>query len=157
MAGQPSSFRARGGIWAVAQLTVLTLAMTLGPLTRESWESHRANKVGRALLILSAAFAISGFLALGKNLSPFPQPSPGATLVRHGVYRLVRHPLYSSLILGSLGWSLMWRSVPGLASALVLAVLLDAKSRVEERWLRQRFTEYADYERRVRRFIPWIY
>jgi protein-S-isoprenylcysteine O-methyltransferase Ste14 len=42
-------------------------------------------------------------------------------------------------------------------AALVLALFFDAKARREERWLRQRFSEYARYEARVRRFLPWVY
>ncbi len=38
-----------------------------------------------------------------------------------------------------------------------LAPLLDARAQREERWLRQQFPEYAAYQQRVRRFIPWIY
>jgi hypothetical protein len=43
------------------------------------------------------------------------------------------------------------------AISFVLGVFFDAKARHEERWLRQQFPAYAGYERRVRRFIPWIY
>ena len=58
---------------------------------------------------------------------------------------------------GSVGWALVWRSWPALVAALALGPLFDAKARAEERWLRQRFPEYAGYKRRVRRFVPWIY
>lgn len=55
------------------------------------------------------------------------------------------------------GWSLTQSSWPAFAASLALAVFFDAKARREERWLRQRFSDYTRYERRVRRFIPWIY
>jgi protein-S-isoprenylcysteine O-methyltransferase Ste14 len=42
-------------------------------------------------------------------------------------------------------------------AALVLALFLDAKARREERWLRRQFPDYADYELKVRRFIPGVY
>jgi len=41
--------------------------------------------------------------------------------------------------------------------ALLLMPLLDAKSRKEERWLRQQFPDYEAYQKRTRRFLPWIY
>jgi protein-S-isoprenylcysteine O-methyltransferase Ste14 len=44
-----------------------------------------------------------------------------------------------------------------LVVALALGVFFDAKARHEEHWLRQQFPDYASYERRARRFIPWIY
>ena len=46
---------------------------------------------------------------------------------------------------------------PALLAALVLAPVLSAKARQEERWLRQQFPEYVVYEQRVKRFIPWIW
>jgi protein-S-isoprenylcysteine O-methyltransferase Ste14 len=69
----------------------------------------------------------------------------------------MRHPLYTAVIWAAMGWSLIWQSWPALATSLALAAFFDAKARHEERWLRQKFPDYADYERRVRRFIPWIY
>jgi protein-S-isoprenylcysteine O-methyltransferase Ste14 len=78
-------------------------------------------------------------------------------MVQSGIYSWMRHPLYTSVICGTLGWSLIWQSWPALAASLVLALLLDAKARHEERWLRQQFPEYAKYEKRVRRFIPGVY
>jgi protein-S-isoprenylcysteine O-methyltransferase Ste14 len=38
-----------------------------------------------------------------------------------------------------------------------LFALLDIKSRHEERWLAQKFPEYAAYQRRVRKLIPFLY
>jgi protein-S-isoprenylcysteine O-methyltransferase Ste14 len=78
-------------------------------------------------------------------------------LVQSGIYQLIRHPLYTAVFCGSVGWALVWRSWPALVAALALAPLFDAKARAEERWLRQQFPEYAGYEQRVRRFVPWIY
>jgi DNA-binding response OmpR family regulator len=57
----------------------------------------------------------------------------------------------------SIGWALVWGSWSGLVAALVLALFLDAKARREERWLQRQFPDYADYERKVRRFIPGVY
>ena len=94
-----------------------------------------------------------------------PGPEPDAVsqtireqpLVQTGIYGLIRHPLYTAVFCGSVGWALVWQSWPALLAALALAPLFDAKARREERWLRQKFPEYAGYERQVRRFVPWIY
>jgi protein-S-isoprenylcysteine O-methyltransferase Ste14 len=90
-------------------------------------------------------------------LTPFPKPSEGAKLVQHGIYRLMRHPLYVAVICTAVGWSLFRFSWPAFAVSLTLAIFFDAKARHEERWLRQRFPDYLGYEQRVRRFIPWVY
>ena len=41
--------------------------------------------------------------------------------------------------------------------AFLLLVLLDRKASYEEQWLRKKFDGYADYQREVKRFIPFIY
>ena len=41
--------------------------------------------------------------------------------------------------------------------AALLVVFFDIKSRREEAWLAARFPAYADYRRRVRKLIPFIY
>jgi protein-S-isoprenylcysteine O-methyltransferase Ste14 len=86
-----------------------------------------------------------------------PKPIEDARLVEHGSYAVVRHPLYSSVIFLSLGWALVWQSWPALLASLALAILLDAKARLEERWLREKLREYAAYARRVKRFVPGVY
>jgi protein-S-isoprenylcysteine O-methyltransferase Ste14 len=101
-------------------------------------------------------FGIAGVFVLGKNRTPFPQPRAGSELVQHGIYARVRHPLYTSVMLASLGWALIWQSVAAFVAALTLIPFFLAKARREERWLREQFPGYADYERRVPRFVPGL-
>jgi protein-S-isoprenylcysteine O-methyltransferase Ste14 len=112
---------------------------------------------GFLLFTLGGVCGLAGVWVLGGSRTPFPKPRPTAALVKHGIYSLMRHPLYTSVVLASLGWALIWQSVPALTAALVLAPFFDAKARREERWLAAKFPDYADYARKVRRFIPWVY
>ena len=112
---------------------------------------------GVALMIAGAGIALAGAMALGRNLTPFPKPADSAQLVRHGIYAVIRHPLYTSVIAVALGWALVWQSWPALLVAVTLIPFFSAKARREERWLREKFPQYAAYEQRVRRFIPGIY
>jgi protein-S-isoprenylcysteine O-methyltransferase Ste14 len=149
--------RTRGGIWVALQFGTIVIALVVGPLWGGHWNADPSMWIGRAFLILSGIIALAGFVALGRNLTPNPKPRVGGKLVRHGIYRFIRHPLYSSLIVGCFGWGLNWQSVPAVGAALFLAWALNAKARVEEHWLCERFPEYAEYAARVRRFIPWVY
>ena len=146
-----------GGVWISLQFGTMATVLVTGPVWGGHWEWAASVTVGQVWLVASGLIALAGFAALGLNLTPHPKPRVGGTLVRHGIYRFVRHPLYSSLILGCVGWALKWQSLPALGAALFLAWALDAKARVEEHWLRGRFPEYAEYAARVRRFIPWVY
>jgi protein-S-isoprenylcysteine O-methyltransferase Ste14 len=69
----------------------------------------------------------------------------------------VRHPIYTGLILGTLGWSLWRSSLLGVGLAVLLLVFFDLKSRREERWLTEAYPGYPEYRRRVRKLIPFAY
>jgi len=151
------SFLQRGGLWVVGQSVLLCAVLAGGILERNQWQSLTLTLGGAFLLPIAAGCGWAGAVSLGRNLTPFPKPSASSTLVQTGIYALIRHPLYTAVFCGSLGWALVCRSWPALLAALALAPLFDAKARREERWLRQLFPEYSSYEQRVRRFVPWVY
>jgi protein-S-isoprenylcysteine O-methyltransferase Ste14 len=149
--------------WVQAQFALLLVLNSLGPalprvsgaaalgsvLTRLDPWPLRA--VGTAICALGFGFAAWGVRALGAALTPEPEPLPGATLIRSGPYRLVRHPIYTGILAASTGWTLAWSNwTLALLVAVVLGSFFEAKARVEERWLRARFPEYDRYADRVR-------
>jgi protein-S-isoprenylcysteine O-methyltransferase Ste14 len=137
---------------------ILLLAAALAPcIWRGQWNGRLGFWAGWGALAIAALCGIAGARALGRNLTPFPKPDPAARFVQSGIYSLMRHPLYTAVILATLGWGLVWGCVPGLGLGLALIPFFDAKARREERWLRLQFPEYGDYEGRVSRFIPWVY
>ncbi len=151
------SFWERGGAWVVGQAFVVLAVVGLSLRFDRTWSSAIIVRTGAVLFVLAAIFGICGFAALGSNLTPLPQPTAKAYLVRHGIYGKVRHPIYTGVLLFLTGWALVWQSWPGLVAALGSTLFFDAKARREERWLRARFPEYAAYQAETRRFIPWIY
>lgn len=151
------SFTMRGGRWVVAQSVLLIGVITLGVLFHGQWRSTVTFVIGSGLFVFGGWLGVAGVRALGRNRTPYPQPLEDSTLVQHGVYGLVRHPLYGSLMFASVGWALIWRSWPALAAAGALTLLLHAKAIREERWLLERYPEYRDYARRVKRFVPGLF
>jgi len=79
-------------------------------------------------------------------------------LVTNGIYGVIRHPSYLSLLLNSLGWGLAFRSGVGvLLTALLIAPLL-ARIDAEEKLLHMQFgDEYNAYRVRASRLIPGLY
>jgi protein-S-isoprenylcysteine O-methyltransferase Ste14 len=113
---------------------------------------------GVALVLVGTAIAVAAVAALGqRSLSAFPKPRTGSVLVRRGAFGIVRHPIYSGLTLFILGWGLAWSSLVSVALALVLLVFFDIKARREERWLQEKFPDYAEYKQQVRKLIPFVY
>ncbi len=151
------NFLRRGGLWVLAQSALLCAVIAGGVLGRGQWQGLGFSICGVVLLLLAGICGVAGGISLGHRLTPFPKPTAHTALVTSGIYRLVRHPLYTAVLCGSLGWALLWRSWPALVATLAAALFLDAKARREERWLRQQFPEYSRYAQRVRRFVPGIY
>ena len=140
----------------MGQGVLLLGAVASGLIWSHQWHSVPLLLCGWLLVLIAVICGIAGATALGSNLNPFPQPAPDARLVQSGIYSLMRHPLYTALMGGAVGWALVRASWPALAGALVLIAFLHAKASVEELLLRQLFPDYATYERRVGRFIPWV-
>jgi len=150
-------FFQRGGCWVLGQFALMLAVVVLAMLFRSDNRTLALTIPGVVLLSLSAVIGGAGAIGLRRSLTPYPTPSANTRLVQRGIYGLMRHPLYTSVMAAGLGWASAWQSWPALAAALALILFLDAKARHEERWLRERFTEYAEYAARVRRFIPGVY
>jgi len=147
----------KGWGWIIAQGILFLLILMTGRwgLIRLPFEIRA---VGWILLGLAAYMALAALAALGRTMSVFPRPRPEGRLARKGPYRLVRHPIYASLIFATLGWSLWRQHLPGLVLAAALAVFFDRKSRHEERLLLDKYPEYEAYRAETpHRLIPWIY
>jgi protein-S-isoprenylcysteine O-methyltransferase Ste14 len=147
-------FRARGGMWVLTQFVLMTAVILLGVFFCGDWTRVWMITAGCGLFILGGGFGIAGVIGLGRNRTPYPQPRADSELVQHGIYARVRHPLYTSVMLASLGWALIWQSGPAFGAALLLIPFFHAKARREERWLGCQFPAYANYAKRVPRFLP---
>ena len=96
---------------------------------------------------------------LGTNWSITLEVREQHRLITQGVYRRIRHPMYSALMLYSVGQALVipnW--VAGPSNLLAFAVLLALRLRAEERMMDERFgDEYAAYSARTKRLIPGVW
>jgi protein-S-isoprenylcysteine O-methyltransferase Ste14 len=138
-------WKGQRGEWYVVVQVVLFALIALGPRTlwflppwTAPWTSI-GTWFGLALMLGGAALSIGGVLRLGNNLTPLPYPKDGSQLVEQGPYAIVRHPIYSGLVFGAVGWGLWLHAWLTLAFAFGLFVLFDLKLRREERWLCERY------------------
>jgi protein-S-isoprenylcysteine O-methyltransferase Ste14 len=102
-------------------------------------------------LLAAASLALAGwaFVSLGASFRVAPTPLPGARLVRTGIYRWVRHPMYVSVMLATAAAVVARPSVPVMIVAGMNALLYLAKTRYEERALDAHYAEYAGYRRQT--------
>jgi protein-S-isoprenylcysteine O-methyltransferase Ste14 len=156
---QAHTFSSRGGWWVVGQMPIL-LGAFLVPLWTGvgmlAWDSA-GQWAGFTLTAAGGVVSLLGLITLGDALSPYPRPRDGSTLKQHGIYNFVRHPIYSGLMLGSVGWALWWGSPAGVAYGVIVIAFFDRKAAREENWLREHYAGYAAYARRVKKFLPGIY
>lgn len=149
----------RGGMWLLVQFPLVAVAAILarvGPRLPAPLGTI-VRPLGFGLIATGASFFVAGLATLGRNLTPFPRPKLGATLVRTGPYRVVRNPVYTGGILMSLGHTLWHRRPLGLLGTVALFLFFDAKARREERWLEQAFPQYPAYRRQTKKLIPGLY
>lgn len=113
--------------------------------------------LGGVMLVAGFLLAAAGTFHLGRNLTPFICPKANSVLLEQGAYRLVRHPIYTGILLIAFGWGLLVHGWLTLCYGLILFIIFDLKSRREEEFLRRTFPGYASYSLRVKRLIPFIY
>jgi protein-S-isoprenylcysteine O-methyltransferase Ste14 len=145
--------RGQGWVWGQFVLAAVVIAVAaLGP--HAAWPG--AFWVGAILVVIGLGVGVWSLRSLGDSLTPYPQPRSRATLIEHGPYRVVRHPIYSSILISLLGVCIvgsLWALIP----LAVLVLWWLGKASVEERFLRERYPGYSDYCRRVpHRLIPWL-
>jgi protein-S-isoprenylcysteine O-methyltransferase Ste14 len=109
-------------------------------------------------LIVSALLALHAFWLLRKLGKPAGRIENTTQLVRVGVYRYIRHPLYASLLYLSVGAFLKDPSLVGLALLVGSLAFLFATARVEEKENLERFgAPYAVYMQETRIFVPYLF
>jgi protein-S-isoprenylcysteine O-methyltransferase Ste14 len=115
---------------------------------------------GLAMIVASFIVLVPARRTLGDNWAHAVeyQIKPGQELVTSGIYRYVRHPIYSGLALGIIGVELVAHSylVFLFIPALALASYLQAQ-REEELLIKQFGSKYRDYMKHSAMFIPLLW
>ncbi|CAB4642295.1 unannotated protein [freshwater metagenome] len=107
-----------------------------------------------ALIVCGILVAGAAGVRLGPALTPTPIPKDGVALVTTGVYRWVRHPIYTGVLLAAFGLVVLGASGVHILGWLALFVVLSAKASGEEKMLSERHPGYARYASRTGRLIP---
>lgn len=100
---------------------------------------------------------ISARISFGKQqLNIAGYPGSGA-LIKHGPYRLIRHPMYAAALL--LLWASIFGhlSITGFLIGVVVTAFIMYRIFLEEELLRQKYPDYSEYAKSTRRIIPFIY
>jgi protein-S-isoprenylcysteine O-methyltransferase Ste14 len=140
-----------GRLLVAAQFALL--AWLIWPLTPQAWTAP-------ALALLACAAALGAWTLFHNRPGNFnirPEPKASARLVIAGPYRFVRNPMYCAVLLFAAAELTAYADPWKILACCALALVLLAKSLLEERGLRAQFPGYAAYAKRVRRFIPGVF
>ncbi len=108
---------------------------------------HWPARAGTALSFLGLALVAGGWHQIHRAQG----------LVTTGLYRFMRHPQYTGLLLFTLGWILHWPSVVTLALWPILVTAYVWLAKQEEKQARDEFgEEWDEYARRTKRFVPGV-
>lgn len=107
---------------------------------------------GWILIVAGAAIIITALITIRLKAAA---PSAGDALVDKGLYSVIRHPIHCGTFLEFIGLFLLWPSINMLIACLTGLVWIIIQSRLEEKGLVKRIPGYADYMKRVPRFIPF--
>jgi protein-S-isoprenylcysteine O-methyltransferase Ste14 len=123
---------------------------------REPFSWHQI--ISWILLFSSIYPGLAGYLLLKRKGKPEKSFESTTMLVKSGIYRYIRHPLYCSLLL--LGTGVMFKE-PGTLQIIfgvanIAAIYLTA--RIEEKEMTAKFSDqYTDYMKETKMFVPFLF
>ena len=93
---------------------------------------------------------------LGPSYSSSTRPRASHVLVSSGIYRHVRHPIYTGLLTVGFAFVLSRPTLLAVSLYFFVAFVTDFRARVEEKLLLDRYPEYSDYIGRTKRYVPFL-
>ena len=126
------------------------------------WKIHDSGFLsyfGVVLIIMGMVIRIIGERQLKKQFSLFVKIRKDHNLITTGLYKYVRHPLYSAAILAAIGGIIAFNSWLGcIAVVFLMTPALVYRIKIEEEALIKKFgKQYSDYKKKVKMLVPWIY
>jgi protein-S-isoprenylcysteine O-methyltransferase Ste14 len=147
----------------IVPLMIAALLLSQPPMhvafmsTRLMPASPVARGIATAIVAVGLLFTVWARMHLGRNWSAMVTVKQGHELVRSGPYRIVRHPIYTGLLLALVGTAAARGDAQGFVAVAVAAGAFWRKLRIEERWMEETFGEaYARYRQSVPALIPYL-
>lgn len=135
---------------------VVIRALRLGGPNGLAIHSPVIRGIGGALVVGGLGAAVWARVALGRNWGMPMTQKDQPELITSGPYHLVRHPIYSGIVLANVGTALAV-SLSWLVVAAVLGAYFGYSATVEERALTDEFPAiYARYQARTKMLIPFL-
>lgn len=139
---------------AVLVLLLIRLRVFHGNgLNTDGWRAG----LGTVIFVLGLMFAVWARVHLGRNWGTPMTQKNDPELVTSGPYRLVRHPIYSGILIAGVGtWvALSWQ---WLIAVLLAGAYFIYSATVEERYLTEQFPDaYPAYRASSKMLVPFVF
>jgi protein-S-isoprenylcysteine O-methyltransferase Ste14 len=115
--------------------------------------------IGVALVLAGVGFAVWARLTLGANWSGLVVTmKQGHELIQNGPYAIVRHPIYTGILLAMIGTALTRGILAGYIGVTAGLVAIMIRIKIEEQLMSERFGDaYQVYRRRARKLVPFVW
>lgn len=111
--------------------------------------------LGLLIMVIGCIVNIKGRMALGNNWANQIRIYKHHHFVKSGMYRIVRHPLYASLIWIFYGASVVYLNwLAFILNTLIFIPFMTHRAKLEENELAKQFKEYKTYQKEVGMFFP---
>ena len=142
----------------------VTLLFNLSPWLMSGWLTERLTPESAPVVlggtVMTAAgmlFSVWARLTLGRNWSGTVTIKQHHELIQRGPYRIVRHPIYTGMLLAMLGTAFIYGIARCFLGVPIVGLGFWLKVQIEEQFMVQQFGEqYVRYRQEVRALIPYI-
>ena len=146
-------------IQAMGLLWFLSLLLPYFTPPLQMLPSTWALSIGVTISLFGTWFRAFAIRSLGDEFTYVLCIREQHTLHQEGVYAYIRHPSYTGTFLEVIGMMIAVRSLWGLLLFLLGAgLMIGIRVEREERMLLEHFgPAYAEYMKRTKRFVPWLF
>jgi len=139
-------------------LTIVSFGLIFGLAPLHAEARPVTGAAGFALTLAGVVFAIWARLTIGRNWSAMVTVKESHELVRRGPYRIVRHPIYTGILLAMLGSAIAFGKWPGYLGFAIAFFAFKQKSLTEEQFMVEQFGDaYVRYRAEVKALIPGVW
>ncbi len=126
---------------------------------RENFIEHTnlVGIIGLSISVIGAIIACTSRYTLGKNWSLSIQKKESHQLIQNGIYKIIRHPIYTGLLFLFIGNAIIVGDYRAIIAIIIIFVSFWFKLKKEERLLSETFgDQYTAYKKRTKALIPYV-